>query len=355
MKRSRSAWIGLLVLIILLALVPSLMVQADFGTGWTGTFFNNDALQGTGVATAISQVNFNFLGGAPPAAITNCVSITVSPGATSPTCVDYFSARFTSTQSITPGTYQFVAQSDDGIRVLVNGSPVINNFTPHAATTDSAIVNITTSPVNITVEYFEGIDQAIVQVQWFLQGTSPTLVSGFTATPLATAVPALTVSVKNVQGLALRTGPYLGASLVSVVRQGTEYVPLARNRDEGQFTWYLITVDTTHTGWVSGRYLKFTGNPDFPGLQGTIFDQIDGAPDLGVTGVTRSVMNLRRRPSIRTALLEQIPWGAEVSIIGRTIQDGKNFWYQVRYNNRIGWIFAPYVSVRGNIDAVPIR
>jgi uncharacterized protein YraI len=231
---------------------------------------------------------------------------------------------------------------------------VINNFTPHAVTTDSAIVNITTSPVNITVEYFEGIDQAIVQVQWFLQG-SATAVGGFTATPLATAVPALTVSVKNVQGLALRTGPYLGASLVSVVRQGTEYVPLARNLDEGQFTWYLITVDTTRTGWVSGRYLNFTGDPNFPGVQGTIFDQIDGAPDIGVVGVTRSIMNLRRRPSIRTAVFEQIPWGAEVPILGRTIQDGRNFWFQVRYNNRVGWIFAPYVSVRGNIDAVPIR
>jgi PA14 domain/Bacterial SH3 domain len=358
MKRTRLAWIVLLGLVLLLAFLPGLIVQADFGSNWTAVFFPNDALQGAGVAVpgVLPQINYNW-GGSPPnnipgLVLTGCTSILQSDKA-SADCRDYFSARFSSTQTIAPGTYQFVAQSDDGVRVTVNGAVIINNFTPHAATTDSATVSITTSPVNITVEYFEVSDQAIIQVQWFLQGQA-TGVFGFTPTPLVTAAPAITVSVQSVRGLALRSGPYLGASLISVVRQGTEYAPIARNKDEGIYTWYLITVGD-HTGWSSGRYLAVTGDPNFPSVQGTVFDQIDGVPDLGVKGVTRSVMNLRRRPSIRTALLEQIPWGAEVSIVGRTIQAGHNFWFQVRYDNKIGWIYAPYVSVRGNINAVPIR
>ncbi len=365
MKRTRLILALLLMFLVLLALLPSLSVQADFGSGWSATFFNNDALQGTGVAVStISAINFNW-GSNPPTdsvnaaiPISNCTSITVQAGKTSSNCADYFSARFTSTQALTPGIYQFVAQSDDGIRVTVNGALIIDDFQPHAAKTDTATVSIATSPVNITVEYFEGIDQALVQLQWFLQGAATnvfgTNVFGFTTTPLTTAVPPLTVSVESVRGLALRSGPYLGASLISVVVPGTEYPPLARNTDEGQFTWYLITVGT-HTGWASGRYLQITGDPNSAPLQGTTFDNIDGAPDLGVIGTTRSVMNLRRRPSVRTALLEQLDWGTQVSIIGRTIQDGKNFWFQVRYKGVVGWLFAPFVGVKGNIDAVPIR
>ncbi len=345
MKRTRLAGILLLGLFGLLALLPGLVVQADFGSNWSAVFFPSTDFSGTGVTVAgISAINFNWGAGAP---IVNSVAV---PGIG----VDNFSARFTSTQNLAPGIYQFVTQSDDGVRVTVNGSPIINNMTPHAVTTDSATVSITSTPVNITVEYFEGIDQAVIQVQWFLQSANTTPQFGFTATPLVTAAPAITVSVVSVQGLALRSGPYLGASLISVVRQGTEYVPAARNKDEGQFTWYLITVDG-RTGWSSGRYLGVTGNPNFPPVQGTIFDQIDGAPDVAVRGITRSVMNLRRRPSIRTALLDQIPWGAEVPIVGRTIQDGKNFWFQVRYNNKVGWIYAPYVTIHGDINAVPIR
>lgn len=352
MKRIRLALITLLGLLFLLALVPSLMVRADFGSNWSVQFFTDINFTTTCSdpkcnQTGIPQINFNWGAGQP---VVNGVTVPVGP--------DNFSARFNSTQILTPGIYQFVAQSDDGIRVTVNGTVIIDDMSPHAVKTDSATVSINTPTSVITVDYYEGIDQAVVQLQWFLQGaaTNPfgTNVFGFTATPLFTAVPPLTVSVVSVRGLALRTGPYLGASLVSVVRPGTEYPPSARNKDEGQFTWYLITVGD-HTGWSSSRYLQITGDPNAVGVQGTIFDQIDGAPDLGVTGITRSVMNMRRRPSIRTALLEQIPWGAKVSIIGRTIQDGKNFWFQIHYDNKTGWIFAPFVSVRGNIDAVPIR
>jgi hypothetical protein len=66
-------------------------------------------------------------------------------------------------------------------------------------------------------------------------------------------------------------------------------------------------------------------------------------------------MNLRIRPSERTQRLTQIPWGGTVAIIGRTIQDGKNFWFHVYYEGKVGWILAAYVKTKGNMDLVPIR
>jgi uncharacterized protein YraI len=350
MKRTRSLWIPLSLLIFVLALLPGLIAQADFGTNWSATLFPSTDLSGAGVSVAgVGQINFNF-GGGPPningATIANCPS--------SPTCTDNFSIRFTSSQTFAAGTYQFVVAADDTVRLIVDGNPVINNFNPSSGrplTTDTVNVTLTAGLHNITVEYNEFIGESIIQVQWFLQGTGGTVV---VPTSVGTAVPALSVQVVSVKGLSVRTGPYLGASLVTVARPGTPYTPIARNRDEGQYTWFLITVGDK-TGWASGRYLEVTGDPNSVPLQGTVFDQIDNAPGVGVMAVPRSVMNFRRRPSQRAGLISQMPWGAETELIGRTIQAGENFWYQVRWNGQVGWIYAPFVSVRGNIDAVPIR
>lgn len=350
MKRNRSAFIIVLVIITtIIAVVPMLTVQADYGTNWTGRFFNNASLTDPGVdITGINGLNFNWGSGGP---IVNGQAV---PGIGT----DNFSARFTSTQNLTPGVYSFVVSSDDGVRVYVNGGVVLDKFIGRALTTDTITVTITTSPVNLTVEYFEGIDQAILQVQWFL-------VSGSTAIPgqtqvfgtpavVATAVPAAAITIAGVKAEALRTGPYLGASMIGEVAAGTPLNPLARNKDEGIYNWYLINTGTK-TGWISGRYVTLTGDVNAIPLQSTVFEQIDGAPDVGVLAIPRSVMNLRKRPSIRSAKLMEIPWGAETILIGRTIQAGKNFWLQVRYNGQVGWIFAPYVSIRGDVNAVPIR
>jgi uncharacterized protein YraI len=341
---------------LLLAFAPGLMVQAEFGTNWTATLFPNTSLSGSGVTVAgVSAINFNWGTGAPNI---NGTTITGCTPVSTPDCSDNFSVRFTSSQTFSAGTYQFVVAADDTVRVLIDGGVALDKFNPtlgRPLTTDTFNVNLTAGIHNITVEYNEFIGEAIIQVQWFLQGQGGTPGSfGTPVIPVGTAVPALSVQVKNVKGLSLRSGPYLGASLVSVVRPGTSYAPIARNRDEGTYTWFLITVDN-HTGWASGRYLEVAGDPNTIPLQSTIFEQIDGAADTGVRASPRSVMNFRRRPSQRAAAIGQIAWGENLELLGRTIQGGENFWYQVRYNGQVGWIYAPFVSTYGDINVVPIR
>jgi hypothetical protein len=351
MKQIRAAWIAGLMM-VMLGLAASLVVvgpvQAqDFGTNWTGTFYPTNNLSGTGVpVSGINGLNFNWGTGAP---IINGVAVPGMP-------VDNFSARFTSLQNFVAGTYNFSVRSDDGIRILIDGVPIIDQFFGRLADPPITVLRDLGGPHNLVVEYFEGLDQAVLQFSWTLVNASVgTGTPAFgTPVPVVTAVPALQIEVSGVRGLSIRTGPYLGASLVGVLRPGTKYTPLARNRDEGPFTWWLVN-DGTRTGWVSGRYITVTGNPETAPLQSSVFEQIDGAADIGVIGVTRSVMNFRRRPSTRTQVLAKIPWGDEVSIIGRTIQGGRNHWLQVRWNGQVGWIAAPWVSIRGEIDAVPIR
>jgi hypothetical protein len=342
----RASVMGLmLVAVSFLLFLPSTPVsaQAQFGTNWIGQFFNSSDLSGTVVATASYPNGLNQQWG-----ITGPKdgSGVIVPGVN----IDNFSARFSSTQTLTAGTYTFIATYDDGLRLSINGQIVIDDFLPGALRSKQATVAITGGVYSFVVDYLETTSEATIQVSWLTSNTTTTPTG-----PTATVVPPATGSVEGVNGLSLRTGPYLGGSLVGVIRPGTTYDVLAKNNNEGIFTWYLIKVSDTKQGWVSGRYFTVTGNVGVVPEIRTVFDEVDGAPELGVVGVTRSVMNMRVRPSKRTGLITQLAWGAEVSIIGRTRQGGRDFWYQIRVNGTSGWILAAFVRVRGNLDSVPVR
>lgn len=349
----------LLAVLVLGALVVQTPTQAQVtGTGWVGSFYNNTSLSGSPVASNISYPNglyFNW--GANPPTDSSGVAITgILP--------DNFSAVFTSTQQFNAvGTYSFTVFANDGVRVYIDNQIYLNQFNqfnnPNANAYQTFTFQYTKSvagAVNIRVEFVEFANDANLVVQWSQPGGSG---GNQTPTgPTATPAPIATASVITVKGLALRTGPYLGASMVGVIRPNKVYPILEKNFDEGLFPWYKLQ-DGDRIGWASGRYLSTTGNLDAIPSVNTIFDRIDNPTDLppalNIIGYTRSVMNLRRRPSERTQLLNQIPWGDGVQIIGRTVQGGKNFWLQVRWNNQVGWIYAPYVTIEGLIEAVPIR
>ncbi len=155
--------------------------------------------------------------------------------------------------------------------------------------------------------------------------------------------------VTVVKGLALRTGPYLGASMLGIVRPGKDYPVLAQNPGdgEGNFNWYLIVdVDNDRVGWASGRYLKIVGDTNIP-FTNTIFDEIDGTPDKGARVYIRGNVNIRQRPSLRSAELLVTPYGTEVIVLGRTMQASLIQWLHVLYTapdgrRTIGWIFYNY-------------
>lgn len=341
------AVILMLSLLLIWALVPNVVVRAEFGTNWTGQFFNSLDLTGPVVGTASYPAGLNLNWSSNP---TDGAGVTVAG-----VPADNFSARFTSVQTFTQGTYQFVVFVDDGVRMFIDGVLVLDKFLPPTpGTTFTFNHTFTAGSHSLVVEFVEYSGVAILQVQWFSQTGAITTTPGVVVTPGATAVPSITASVVTVKGLAVRTGPYLGATMVTIARPGTAYAVNGKNRDEGLFTWYLITVGEK-TGWASGRYLQITGDVNTVPDLGSVFDTIDNAPDVGIRAYPRAIMNFRRRPSIRAPLLGKIPWGEELVLVGRTVRAGSNFWLQVRYNGQVGWIFAPYVTVVGPVDAVPIR
>lgn len=338
--------------LMLLVLMPLLSALAESGTNWNATYYNTNDLSGPVVYTEVlpSGIDVNWGTGSPSSAVNN----------------DNFSARYTSVQAFNAGVYEFRISSDDGVRMFIDGVRVLDKYGPRILTTDTFQQTLTAGTHSLTVEYVEYTDQAAIRVQWFpltLGGTPgitpgvtpgvPFLTPGTVLTPTAVYTgPAATVS--GVRGLALRTGPYLGASFVTTLIGGDSYPVLARNRDEGTYNWYKLQVGD-RIGWASGRYLTLNVDLNSLPLQGSIFDEIDGAADIGARAYPRAAMNLRIRPSTRMPEIADVPWGAPLELLGRTVQAGVDQWLHVRYNGIIGWIDASYVTVRGEIFQVPIR
>lgn len=81
----------------------------------------------------------------------------------------YFGIRWTGKIYIpTTGAYTFYTQSDDGVRLNLDGVRVINNWTLHATTEDaSAPMNLTAGQwVDVNMEYFENAGYSIAQLKW---------------------------------------------------------------------------------------------------------------------------------------------------------------------------------------------
>ncbi|MGB1287089.1 MAG: PA14 domain-containing protein, partial [Aggregatilineales bacterium] len=226
--------------------IPTVYAQVT-GTDWIGQFYNNTTLSGSPVNTGLfpAGLNTNWGLNAP----TDGSGTTIAG-----MNIDNWSARFTSTENIAAGLYEFVLVADDGARLYIDGNLVIDNFDSTGLTQASVVLSLSGGVYTIIVDYRDVADAAVLQLSWFTSEPTPE----FTATPVPLAE--AQVDSTRVRGLALRTGPYLGASLINVLRPDKVYPITAQNFSEGIYTWYRITVPSTgQVGWASGRYLTITG------------------------------------------------------------------------------------------------
>jgi YVTN family beta-propeller protein len=127
--------------------------------GLSATYFNNATLTGTPVLSRTEAVNFDWASGRPAATVNT----------------DYFSVRWVGSVIIpASGNYQFRTVSDDGVRLWVNASRLINNWTNHAAKADTsvAIPLIAGQRVPVTLEYYERTGKAVMKLQWLVPGAT---------------------------------------------------------------------------------------------------------------------------------------------------------------------------------------
>jgi len=328
---------------------PSTVEAQTTALSWVGNFYPSNNFTGTSVdgilySTGLSQ---NWGAGAP----TNPTNGQPLPGMPP----DNFSARFASNPNITGGLYEFIVVADGGVRLSINNQILIDDLTNEGQESYSVIVSLETGAYSIILDYVDYSGNALIQISLVTTDGTPTGNNGGNTPPIATG------EVVQVRGLSVRSGPFLGGTLLGVARPGVSYSILARNTQEGLFTWYLIQYDSDTQGWVSGRYFALTEETaSIPLVEVEAFTTVYDPPGL-VTGVTRSNMNFRTLPTQRAprvSALPQLDWGAYVEILARTRQGGEDYWYMVRYTvpntttSYVGWIFAPFVDIVSGSDPI---
>jgi PA14 domain/Di-haem cytochrome c peroxidase len=129
------------------------------GAGLVGRYYNGTALAGSPLLTRVEAVDFNWGSN--------------SPGAPVPS--NQFSVRWTGqVQATSSGSYRFQTVSDDGVRLWVNGVPLINVWSSHASRTDtSATINLVAGQrYTITMEYYEQSGKAVARLRWLPPGST---------------------------------------------------------------------------------------------------------------------------------------------------------------------------------------
>jgi glucose/arabinose dehydrogenase len=125
---------------------------AGTGTGLSATYFDNLDFTGATVARIDPTVNFAWGTGSPAAGI--------GP--------DTFSVRWTG--QVEPqftGTYTFYTQSDDGVRLWVNGQQLVNNWTNHRVTENSGTISLSVGQrYDIRMEFYENGGAATAKLLW---------------------------------------------------------------------------------------------------------------------------------------------------------------------------------------------
>jgi LysM repeat protein len=150
--------IGIVALILVLALTVAgtALAQTDTPTeaSWYARYWDNTNMEGDPVLEQSEEIpNHDWGTGGP------------SPEVGS----DMFSARWTTRAQFDAGMYRFVASSDDGVRVWVEGKGyVIDNWSVHPRETRIAYVDLAAGEHDIVVDYFEETGLANISVAWSL-------------------------------------------------------------------------------------------------------------------------------------------------------------------------------------------
>ncbi|MEX2216968.1 MAG: PA14 domain-containing protein [Phycisphaeraceae bacterium] len=97
------------------------------------------------------DINFNWGAGSPGSGID----------------AEQFAVRWTGTiETPREGRYEFIATSDDGVVLYIDGKPILNDWVSRAATESRASIDLAKGTHDIVVEYFENNSEAQMKLEW---------------------------------------------------------------------------------------------------------------------------------------------------------------------------------------------
>ena len=208
---------------------------------WRGVYFNTVNLTGAPVLVRDDRyLNQNWGVGSP------------GPGVNS----DLWSARWTRQVAVQPGRYRVVATSDDGSRVWVNNSLVIDNWIDQT-TSRSAEIVATGNVATVVVEYYDNFGPAFLQVDLIPLG-GPAIQPPGPGQNCTTAPTGLQAQVQGGIVLNVRRGASTQFETLTQLQSCTTVQMTGFRSTDGQ--WVQVIVPNGQTGWVSAQYVS-TGVP----------------------------------------------------------------------------------------------
>ncbi len=199
--------------------------------GLTARYFNNLTLSGTAVLTRTEAVNFNWGSASPGGGV----------GA------DNFSVRWSGRIVIpSTGSYRLQTESDDGVRLWINGVQVINNWTDHGPATDTAAAQTYSAgqQLDVTMEYYERGGGAVARLRWLTPGAG-----SYVAIPAAQLMPAQSgLAAQYFNNVTLAGAPVLTRTETVDTDWGSGSPGAGVNSDAFSARWSgFIVVPTTGT------------------------------------------------------------------------------------------------------------
>ncbi len=215
----------------------SYALEGSFGD-WQGEYFNNQYLSGAPTLTRNdTSINFNWASGSPDASIP----------------ADHFSVRWTRSVYFNAGNWRFTATADDGVRVWVDSSLVIDKWYDQPQTTHTGDITLTAGNHTVRMEYYDNTVLAVAQLSYAPVSSPPPPPTGawygqyFSNVSLA-GPPALvrTDASLHFEWGGWSPGPGIPADYFSARWDSTQNLPVT-----GNYT-VMVSSDDGVRAWIDG-------------------------------------------------------------------------------------------------------
>jgi uncharacterized protein YraI len=294
---------------------PTFAVPVVVGTApWTAQYFSNPALSGVPVVTQTeTNLSHDWGTGVPVSGVV----------------ADNFSARWTSLQTLTGGTYEISVGADDGVRVYVDNVLVINEFHTASSQTYKVTLPLSAGTHWFVVEYYESLGTARIDFRITLPG-------GVAPAPVPATGPTITVLAAR---LNVRDKPSVTTGAVlTVITSGATYPAIGRNADS---TWFQINANGV-IGWVSGAFVRISNPQGLP-----VTDGVAPPVATGYNVTARVNLNIRSGPGVMYARVSILPLRQTAEVIGR---NAASTWWHIRWADVTGWVSAFYTDLTPGAD-----
>lgn len=297
----------------------------DFGGLWLAYYFSDPNLTSTPVAiVSEASPNHNWGRSAPLPSVP----------------ADNFSARWTTVQVLPAGSYRATVQADDGVRVYVDGTRVIDEWHGATGSTYTADFTLTAGPHTFVVEYYEATGDAFIN---FTLGP---------ATPTAVQQPAVPgVEQPRETGASATVGVYRvnvrdlpstsNSNVIAKINPNETYSIVGRTADN---SWWQLNVNGVY-GWAFSRFINAANTQNVPV---TFREETIRPAATGVTANVTTEVVIRSGPSTATGILGNLTPGQTATVVGRTA-DAR--WLQINYLGVNGWVAAFAVQLTGGSAA----